>query len=244
MVTARDGEFEGRGEGVPYARYGESMTGALEAIASLTARAAPAARVTRCSAAMPPGAARNAVDCALVGSRGAAGRRAGVGTGWPALRRDSVETAYTIVLDGAAAMAAAARRNAVPTAPQAEARRCAGRGRRTAARRPRCGARPPPHRRCERGLEHGRIGTDRPGRGGRGRRTHRAAVVRRMGTTPSRASCRRSRSARTRACAAKPDLAELAGKYQVLNIKLDKTGGLTAGPRTSCGTRMRWVSMS
>ena len=37
VVTARDGEFEGRGEGVPYARYGESVPDALEAIGAFGA---------------------------------------------------------------------------------------------------------------------------------------------------------------------------------------------------------------
>ncbi len=110
VVTARDDEFEGRGEGVPYARYGESMTGALQAITAFRANCRDCSRdpVLR---AMPPGAARNAVDCALWDLEA---RRSGVPVwelaGLPAPA--PVETAYTIVLDDIAAMAAAARRNA------------------------------------------------------------------------------------------------------------------------------------
>ena len=110
VVTARDGEFEGRGEGVPYARYGESVSGALEAIGAFGANCRDCSR-DAVRFGMPAGAARNAVDCALWDLEA---RRSGAPVwklaGLPAPR--PVETAYTIVLDDVAAMAAAARRNA------------------------------------------------------------------------------------------------------------------------------------
>jgi L-alanine-DL-glutamate epimerase-like enolase superfamily enzyme len=64
-VTIVDGETAGRGEGVPYPRYGESLETSLAAIE--TARAAVEAGVGRqaLQSLLPPGAARNAVDCAL-----------------------------------------------------------------------------------------------------------------------------------------------------------------------------------
>ena len=64
-VTVREGEWSGRGEGVPYARYGESVEGALAAIKAV--RPAVEAGCTRDEllSMLPGGAARNAVDCAL-----------------------------------------------------------------------------------------------------------------------------------------------------------------------------------
>ncbi|HEX8482240.1 MAG TPA: N-acetyl-D-Glu racemase DgcA [Allosphingosinicella sp.] len=64
-VTLRDGEAEGRGEGVPYSRYGESIESTLAEIE--TARAALEAGAGRdaLQSLLTPGAARNALDCAL-----------------------------------------------------------------------------------------------------------------------------------------------------------------------------------
>src|SRR5215212_3575980 len=55
----------GRGEGVPYRRYGETVDGAAASIEAM--RPALAAGMDRNAllSAMPAGAARNAVDCAL-----------------------------------------------------------------------------------------------------------------------------------------------------------------------------------
>ncbi|RTL73338.1 MAG: dipeptide epimerase [Hyphomicrobiales bacterium] len=62
VATVSDGVHTGRGECVPYARYGESVEAVVEAIeafaASLTTR-------ELLSTLMPAGAARNALDCAL-----------------------------------------------------------------------------------------------------------------------------------------------------------------------------------
>ena len=60
-----DGPHSGRGEAVPYPRYDETPEGARSAIEGL--RRAIEAGLTRPSLqdALPPGAARNALDCAL-----------------------------------------------------------------------------------------------------------------------------------------------------------------------------------
>ena len=65
VVTIEDGGFRGRGEAVPYARYGESLEGTLAQIA--TVRSAIELGVNRATlqTLLPPGAARNAIDCAL-----------------------------------------------------------------------------------------------------------------------------------------------------------------------------------
>ncbi len=60
-VRASDGEAQGWGECVPYARYGESLDSVAAQIAALPED------ITRATLqeALEPGAARNAVDCAL-----------------------------------------------------------------------------------------------------------------------------------------------------------------------------------
>jgi L-Ala-D/L-Glu epimerase len=65
VATIRDGDRTGRGEAVPYARYGETTTSVIEQIE--LARGAVAARLEhrQLQDLLPPGAARNALDCAL-----------------------------------------------------------------------------------------------------------------------------------------------------------------------------------
>src|SRR5256885_12111067 len=65
VATISDQGFSGRGECVPYARYGETVEGVTAAIEAM--RAALDAGLDRASLqdAMPAGAARNALDCAL-----------------------------------------------------------------------------------------------------------------------------------------------------------------------------------
>lgn len=64
-ATLSDGAHEGRGECVPYARYGETVEGVVAAIEAM--RPALGAGLDRAGlqAAMPAGAARNALDCAF-----------------------------------------------------------------------------------------------------------------------------------------------------------------------------------
>ena len=63
VVVARvsGGGHNGRGEAVPYARYGESVDDAVKALNGLRG---PLTRA-RLPALLPAGAARNALDCAL-----------------------------------------------------------------------------------------------------------------------------------------------------------------------------------
>ena len=104
-VTA--GGVTGRGECVPYARYGETLESVEAQIAGLPGE------VTRDSlqGLLPPGAARNAVDCALWDLEAKrAGRRvwelAGLAAPGPMI------TAYTLSLDTPDAMRAQAAKNA------------------------------------------------------------------------------------------------------------------------------------
>lgn len=108
VATVSDGVHAGRGEGVPYARYGETV----ETVAALVEehRAAIEAGIDRdrLRGLMPAGAARNAIDCALLDLEAkAAGRRASDLLGIGAL--EPVVTAYTLSLGTPEAMHAAAR---------------------------------------------------------------------------------------------------------------------------------------
>ncbi len=100
-------EITGQGECVPYARYGETMASVRAQVEGL---AEGISRVAL-QGALPAGAARNAVDCALWDLEA---KRAGcrvwdlIGAAAPA----PVVTAFTLSLDSAEKMEAAARRHA------------------------------------------------------------------------------------------------------------------------------------
>lgn len=64
-VTVEADGVVGRGEGVPYPRYGESVETTLAAIESVRGAIQDGAGREELLALLPPGAARNAVDCAL-----------------------------------------------------------------------------------------------------------------------------------------------------------------------------------
>ncbi len=64
-VTIAQGDVRGWGEGVPYPRYGETIDGAIAAIDGVRALIEGGGSRQDLAQAMPPGAARNAVDCAL-----------------------------------------------------------------------------------------------------------------------------------------------------------------------------------
>ena len=111
-VTLEDEGAVGRGECVPYARYGETVAAtmaALEAVRSAIERGLARDDV---AALVEPRAARNALDCALWDLEA---KRSGV----PAWRRAGLDglrplvTAYTLSLDTPDAMAAAAAKAAI-----------------------------------------------------------------------------------------------------------------------------------
>ena len=67
VVTARiaEGPVIGRGECVPYARYGESVEAVAAAIEALAPDIANGLDRAGLQSRLPPGAARNALDCAF-----------------------------------------------------------------------------------------------------------------------------------------------------------------------------------
>lgn len=102
-----DGKARGRGECVPYGRYGESVASVLAAIESLRPRLAAGLDRQALQGALPPGAARNALDCALWDLEAKrSGRPAHALAGLPEPR--PCLTAFTISLAAPEVMAAAA----------------------------------------------------------------------------------------------------------------------------------------
>ncbi len=96
----------GRGECVPYPRYGETPEATLAALVAMQEPVSKGLDRTALQAAMPPGAARNALDCALLDLEAkTAGKRAWALLGRPAPR--PCTTAFTISLGTPEAMAAA-----------------------------------------------------------------------------------------------------------------------------------------
>jgi len=113
VATVTEGKAVGRGECVPYARYGETVPGVLAAIASLTPRLKEGISRSELQKILPPGAARNAVDCALWDlAAKRSGRRVHELADLP--QPEPVTTAYTISLDTPDAMAEAAARSKLP----------------------------------------------------------------------------------------------------------------------------------
>jgi L-Ala-D/L-Glu epimerase len=105
------GPHAGRGECVPYPRYGETPEATLAALQAMQEPLRHGLDRANLQTAMPPGAARNALDCALVDLEAkTAGQRAWELLGHPAPK--ACTTAYTISLGSAAAMAEATARAA------------------------------------------------------------------------------------------------------------------------------------
>src|SRR5918999_5134791 len=65
VVELSEGGARGRGECVPYPRYGETVDGVVAAIEALRGELEGGLDRMALQDALPPGAARNAVDCAL-----------------------------------------------------------------------------------------------------------------------------------------------------------------------------------
>jgi len=111
VAQVSQGGLIGRGECVPYPRYGETPEATLAAIQSMREPVQGGLDRRALQTAMPPGAARNALDCALMDLEAkTSGRRI-----WDLLGRSPPRpciTAYTISLASPEAMAAAASKAA------------------------------------------------------------------------------------------------------------------------------------
>lgn len=111
VAEIADGPYRGRGEAVPYGRYGETTESVLAQIDGARASVEAGAGRAALQDLLPAGAARNALDCALWDLDA---KRAGV-RAWTLAGRsrlDPVKTCFTLSLGSVAQMAASARANA------------------------------------------------------------------------------------------------------------------------------------
>jgi L-alanine-DL-glutamate epimerase-like enolase superfamily enzyme len=109
VVTVSDGRHTGRGEGVPVARYRQNIESVLGQIESIKTEENLDRR--RVQELLPAGAARNALDCAFWDFEAkTAGKRVWELTNIAVV--PEVETSFTISLDAPEKMAAAAKANA------------------------------------------------------------------------------------------------------------------------------------
>jgi L-alanine-DL-glutamate epimerase-like enolase superfamily enzyme len=109
VVTVTDGQHTGRGEAVPIARYNQSVASVLAQIESM--KSEKNLDQHRIQELLPAGAARNALDCALWDLEAKiSGKRAWELANIPMVPK--VETSFTISLDPPEKMAAAAKSNA------------------------------------------------------------------------------------------------------------------------------------
>lgn len=110
-VELRQADALGRGESVPYARYGESVASVLDEMESLRKDLCDGMGRDELQARLPPGAARNALDAALWDLES---RLTGIPV-WARLARPApapIVTALTVSLDTPQAMEQAASRMA------------------------------------------------------------------------------------------------------------------------------------
>ncbi len=215
---ARDGS-RGWGESVPYARYGESMESVRAQIEGLAGDVPREAL----QALLPAGAARNAVDCALWDLEAkAAGRRVWDLAGLA--RPDPVETAFTLSLDTPEKMEQAARKHAARPLLKIKLG--------TAEDMPRLEA-------VRRGAPDTRIIIDANEGWDADIYADLAPHLLRLGVAmveqplPAGSDGMLAEIARPlpvcadESCHDRDSLPGLRGKYDMVNIKLDKTGGLT-----------------
>ena len=223
-VTIAEGDAAGRGEAVPYPRYGESVQSALAAIESVRALVEQGAAREALLGALPAGAARNALDCALWDLEARlSGRDVAemIGEAPPI----PLATALTISIDAPEAMAEAAR--AVRDVPllkvKVDARDPAAQIRAVRAAAPEAALIVDPNESWDRELVEAMQSLLVEAR---------VALLEQPMAADDDAWLE-SFAPAVPICADESvhvaaDLATVARRYQVVNVKLDKSGGLTA----------------
>lgn len=223
-VELTAGGRRGRGECVPYARYGETPEGVAAAIEAMRPALRHGLSRAALQTAMPAGAARNAIDCALWDHAAKeAGRRvyamAGLAVPTP------LTTAYTISLAAPAAMAEAAERAASRPLLKVKLGAAEGDGERIAAVR--------------RAAPQAELIVDANEGWNETNLAPNLAACAEAGVTLIEQPLPEAKDAALISlkrpipvCADesvhdRASLAKLAGRYDAVNIKLDKTGGLT-----------------
>ncbi len=232
-VDLGQGDMVGRGEGVPYPRYGESIASALAAIEAVRPAIEAGASREALQYLLSPGAARNAVDCAMWDLEA---RLVGVDVAamLGEARPGRIASALTISLDAPAAMGEAAAR--VATAPLIKVKVDAidpiAQIRAVRAAAPIAALIVDPNESWDEALV----------------RTIEAALIEARVAlleqpVPAGADeWLEGYSSAVPICADESfhvadDLAAVARRYDVVNIKLDKTGGLTAALDAARGAR-------
>lgn len=229
----------GRGEGVPYPRYGESIASALAEIDAARAALEGGANRTQLLALMRAGAARNAVDCALWDLEArTTGRSVAALIGAPA--PVALPTALTVVIDTPAAMAEAA--SAIADAPlikvKVDASEPLAMIRAVRAAAPRAALIVDPNESWDEKLvraampvlaECGVDVLEQPCPA-----EDDGWLAGYTGTVPICAD----ESVHTAG-----DLDDVAARYQAINVKLDKTGGLTAALELAHAARRRGMGL-
>jgi L-alanine-DL-glutamate epimerase-like enolase superfamily enzyme len=238
-VTVSEGGVEGRGEGVPYPRYGESVESALAEIE--TARSAVEAGAGReaLQSLLTPGAARNAIDCALWDLEA---RQSGrdVATLLGLAPTGPLASALTLGIDTPEAMARAAAE--VAQAPllkiKVDADDPAARIRAVRAAAPEAALIVDPNESWDRGLleamqpillETGVDLLEQP--------VPAEADSWLEGFVPAVPICA------DEAVHVAADLDSVARRYQAVNVKLDKSGGLTAALALARAARARGLGL-
>ena len=238
-VKVTDGGHVGRGEGVPYPRYGESIELALAAIAGVRGAIEGGAGRPALLSLLPPGAARNAVDCALWDLEARqSGREVAAMLDAPPVGR--IASALTIGIDTPAAMAAeAARLAGAPLIKiKVDADDPAARIRAVRAAAPGAALIVDPNESWDRALvetmqavlgEAGVALLEQPVPAGEDDWLE--------GFAPAVPICA------DEAVHVAADLEIVARRYQAVNVKLDKAGGLTAALELANGARARGLGL-
>jgi len=223
VAELSDGKACGRGECVPYPRYHESIASVVAQIDALRPKLAAGLDRSGLQTAMPPGAARNALDCAFWDLEAKSSRRpvheiAGLPPPRP------LTTAFTISLATPASMAEAAERAAhrpvlkIKLGAQGDAARLAA----VRAAAPNAAL-----------IVDANEGWTDSNLADNFKACAEAGVMLIEQPLPDGKDELLSRIERPIPVCAdesvhdRPSLAALAGKYDAVNIKLDKTGGLT-----------------
>jgi L-alanine-DL-glutamate epimerase-like enolase superfamily enzyme len=225
VATIRENDHAGHAECVPYARYGESVRGVIDQIESVRREIENGISRGDLQSLLPAGAARNALDCALIDLEAKA-------SGRPAFELLSlpppapVRTAFTLSVDEPEAMGRAAAEAAAHGYHLLKLKVAGG----ADLARVEAVRRSAPHARLIVDANEGWSPEDyaalAPGLAELGvaliEQPLKAGDDDYLATTGAPVPLCADESSHTRA-----DLARIRGRYSYINVKLDKAGGLT-----------------
>jgi L-Ala-D/L-Glu epimerase len=223
VAELSDGPLRGRGECVPYPRYNETVAGVVAALEGLAGAVALGLDREKLQQVLPAGAARNALDCAFIdleAKRAGRPAHACLGLSPPQPRL----TAYTISLGTPEAMAAAATAAAARPLLKVKLGGAGDPDRIAAVRKAAPGAEL---------IVDANEGWNAANLGSNLAACAAAGVTLVEQPLPAAADEGLAGIARPIPVCAdesvhdRASLARLVGKYDAVNIKLDKTGGLT-----------------